>query len=241
MQKHVNLLHLVKSFPTNIFLQNLASIQKRTCPVKFAHLAEKSGKGSISNLSTKVKETPIRSRKLLGTAGVKHIASSPACLLLHFGAGVFKIYTPSGKTTDLKLDGPETVKAMGVSANGGTIGLIVEHEEVAYFVLSLRNDDGTYGEWNRSPKLTIRPSTIAISKAGLAVCISDQVANFWTSAKRGGVLSEFEWSTDISCIAFFENDDPSFAEADAVRRHPDRVGRILLGCSDLLEVAESGR
>ena len=53
MQKHVNLIDLVKSFPTNIYLQNLASIQKRTSPVKFAHLAEKSGKGSISNLSTK--------------------------------------------------------------------------------------------------------------------------------------------------------------------------------------------
>ena len=53
MQKHVNLVDLVKSFPTNIFLQNLASIQKRTSPVKFAHLAEKSEKGSISNLSTK--------------------------------------------------------------------------------------------------------------------------------------------------------------------------------------------
>ena len=54
MQKHVNLVDLVKSFPTNIYLQNLASIQKRASPVKFAHLAEKSGKGSISNLSTKV-------------------------------------------------------------------------------------------------------------------------------------------------------------------------------------------
>ena len=54
MQKHVNLVDLVKSFPTNIYLQNLASIQKRTSPAKFAHLAEKSGKGSISNLSTKV-------------------------------------------------------------------------------------------------------------------------------------------------------------------------------------------
>ena len=53
MQKHVNLVDLVKSFPTNIYLQNLASIQKRTSPVKFAHFAEKSGKGSISNLSTK--------------------------------------------------------------------------------------------------------------------------------------------------------------------------------------------
>ena len=53
MQKHVNLVDLVKSFPTNIFLQDLASIQKRTSPIKFAHLAEKSEKGSTSNLSTK--------------------------------------------------------------------------------------------------------------------------------------------------------------------------------------------
>ena len=53
MQKHVNLVDLVKSFPTNIFLQNLASIQKRTSRIKFAHLAEESEKGSISNLSTK--------------------------------------------------------------------------------------------------------------------------------------------------------------------------------------------
>ena len=60
MQKHVNLVDLVKSFPTNIYLQNLASIQKRTSPVKFAHLAEKSGKGSISNLSTKVKTVAAR-------------------------------------------------------------------------------------------------------------------------------------------------------------------------------------
>ena len=54
MQKHVNLVDLVKSFPTNIYLQNLASIQKRTSSVKFAHLAEKSLKGSISKLSTKI-------------------------------------------------------------------------------------------------------------------------------------------------------------------------------------------
>ena len=55
MQKHVNLVDLVKSFPTNIYLQNVASIQKRTSPLKFAHLAEKSENGSISNLSTKVR------------------------------------------------------------------------------------------------------------------------------------------------------------------------------------------
>ena len=53
MQKHVNLVDLVKSFPTNIYMQNLASIQKRTSTIKLAHLAEKSENGSISNLSTK--------------------------------------------------------------------------------------------------------------------------------------------------------------------------------------------
>ena len=58
MQKHVNLVDLVKSFPTNIYLQNLASIQKITSPVKFVHLAEKTGKGSISNLSTKAMAVP---------------------------------------------------------------------------------------------------------------------------------------------------------------------------------------
>ena len=49
----VNLVDLVKSFPASISLKILASIQKRTRPIKFDHLAEKSDKGSISNLSTK--------------------------------------------------------------------------------------------------------------------------------------------------------------------------------------------
>ena len=59
MQRHVNLVDFVKSFPTSIFLQNLASIQKRKSPIKFAHLAEKSEKGSISNLSTKALAAPL--------------------------------------------------------------------------------------------------------------------------------------------------------------------------------------
>ena len=67
MQKHVNLVDLVKSFPTNILLQNLASIQKRTSPAKSDNLTEKSKKGSISNLSTKVERRrllPQRVRRL---------------------------------------------------------------------------------------------------------------------------------------------------------------------------------
>ena len=66
MQKHVNLVDLVKSFPTNIYLQKSASIQKRTSPVKFAHLAEKSGKGSISSLSTKVRRLEAEVESLRG-------------------------------------------------------------------------------------------------------------------------------------------------------------------------------
>ena len=61
MQKHVNLVDLVKSFPTNIYLQNLAAIQKRTSPIKFAHLAKESDNGSVSNLSNKAERpAPLR-------------------------------------------------------------------------------------------------------------------------------------------------------------------------------------
>ena len=70
MQKHVNLVDLVKSFPTHILLQNLASIQKRTSPIKFAHLAEKSEKGSMSNLSTQ------------GRAAAKNAAGGPLSSLV---------------------------------------------------------------------------------------------------------------------------------------------------------------
>ena len=78
MQKHVNLVDLVKSFPRNIFLQNLASIQKRTSPITFAHLAEKSEKGSISNLSTKV-----------AAAGSLELDAPAAAaeLIMHLGLG----------------------------------------------------------------------------------------------------------------------------------------------------------
>ena len=80
MQKHVNLVDLVKSFPTNIFLQNLASIQKRTNPVKFAHLAEKSENGLISNLSTKSATASATASAKLIPAHVE--AYKPLCMLL---------------------------------------------------------------------------------------------------------------------------------------------------------------
>ena len=70
MQKHVNLVDRVKSFPTNIFLQNLASIQKRASPIKFAHLAEKSENGSTSNFSTGPASRPGAARAPLTARGV---------------------------------------------------------------------------------------------------------------------------------------------------------------------------
>ena len=66
VQKHVNIVDLVKSFPTNILLQNLASIQERPSPLKFADLAEKSEKGSISNLSTKVATMAEKTEQKIG-------------------------------------------------------------------------------------------------------------------------------------------------------------------------------
>ena len=50
MQKHINIVDLVKSFPTNILLQNLASIQPRTSTLKFARspctmVANSAGRG----------------------------------------------------------------------------------------------------------------------------------------------------------------------------------------------------
>ena len=77
MQKHVNLVDLVKSFPTNIFLQNLASIQKRTSPIKFAHLAEKSENCSISNLSTKVQAILCKRRRIATQARALKSTASP--------------------------------------------------------------------------------------------------------------------------------------------------------------------
>jgi hypothetical protein len=178
--------------------------------------------------------TPVRSRTLPGTANVTHAASSPACLVLHLGVGVFKIYTPgSEEIAELKLDGRGKVMAMDVSVTGGTIGIIVAEGiegEDSYLALSSRRTNGTYAPFQRSPMLPISSTKIVISRSGMAVCISDQVATLWSVA-AGDALFDFVWSSDFTCMAFFENPDPSFASAVG-----DRNGRILFGCSDLLEV-----
>ena len=57
VQRCANLVDLEKCLNMNIWLQKSASIRKRTSPLKFDHLAEKSEYASISNLSTKVKNS----------------------------------------------------------------------------------------------------------------------------------------------------------------------------------------
>ena len=99
MQKHVNLVDLVKSFPTNIYLQNLASIQKRTSPVRFAHLAEKSGKGSISNLSTKAEAGTTQSD------GIRFSLTRATCAFLSSVASQASGTTPS-RYLSLGYSGP---------------------------------------------------------------------------------------------------------------------------------------
>ena len=53
MQRIGNLVDLEKRCKMSIWLQNFASIQPRTSPVKFDHLAEKSEKDTVSNLAPK--------------------------------------------------------------------------------------------------------------------------------------------------------------------------------------------
>ena len=53
MQRIANLVVLEKCCKMRIWVQKSASVQKRTSPLKFGDLAEKSGLNSVSNLSTK--------------------------------------------------------------------------------------------------------------------------------------------------------------------------------------------
>ena len=54
VQRNANLVDLEKCCKLRLLSISEVSIQKRTSPLKFAHLAEKSENGSVSNLSTKV-------------------------------------------------------------------------------------------------------------------------------------------------------------------------------------------
>ena len=58
MQKNANLVELEKCCQTHIFLQNLASMQKKTSPIKFAHLAEKSER-KVRHRTFQLREIPL--------------------------------------------------------------------------------------------------------------------------------------------------------------------------------------
>ena len=58
VQKRSHLVDLGESFPRNIYLQTLASIQKRTSPIKFAHLAEKSER-KVRHRTFQLREIPL--------------------------------------------------------------------------------------------------------------------------------------------------------------------------------------
>ena len=53
MQRIGNLVDLEKRCKISTWQQNFASIQPRTSPIKFDHLAEKSEKDTVSNLAPK--------------------------------------------------------------------------------------------------------------------------------------------------------------------------------------------
>ena len=55
VRRRDNLVDLEKCWKMSIWLQKSALIQPRTSPLKFAHLAEKSEKDPVPNLSTKVR------------------------------------------------------------------------------------------------------------------------------------------------------------------------------------------
>ena len=76
MQKHVNRVDLVKSFPTHILLQNLASIQPRTSPVKFARSSGEPGSAASSRAAAR----PAASGELAAL-------STPGKTLEHSSAG----------------------------------------------------------------------------------------------------------------------------------------------------------
>ena len=87
MQKHVNLVDLVKSFPTNIFLKNLASMQKTTILLKFAHLAEKSEKLSMSNTSKSRSRKRVSRKRSIGRAMLPSgFVSDPRAAAPEFGS-----------------------------------------------------------------------------------------------------------------------------------------------------------
>ena len=74
VQRIANLVVLEKCCKMRIWVPKSASMQKRTSPLKFGDLAEKSGLNSVSNLSTKTTSRWLRSRWL------RWLCSSALCV-----------------------------------------------------------------------------------------------------------------------------------------------------------------
>ena len=81
VQRIGNLVDLEKRCNMTIWLQHFASIQPRTSPLKFDHLAEKSEKDSVSNLAPKTRAASAcreraRAHVLARAEALRKVASS---------------------------------------------------------------------------------------------------------------------------------------------------------------------
>ena len=112
MEKYVNLVDLVKSFPASISLKILASIQKRTRPIKFNHLAEKSEKGSLSNLSN----WAVTGR----AAAFFEVVDFAGFFAVVTFAGFFAVMRADGRRTMTQRD-PSSRDRMYLTRSGGRI------------------------------------------------------------------------------------------------------------------------
>ena len=89
-------------------MQNLASIQKRTSPVKFARLAEKSGKGSISNLNQLRYKRLYPQRSLKLYTGDEEFLRARAWPLLRGASLFFLDYLVEHPETGKLVSGPSS-------------------------------------------------------------------------------------------------------------------------------------
>ena len=162
MQKHVNLVDLVKSFPTNIYLQNLASIQKRTSRLKFAHLAGKSEKGSVSNLSTKAAPRAARRRRSCRRPGGRRRLFRRAAV-----RGEGKLFFRSSSA--LARSSPERFERARQKKWCRSRELRMQPQSEEFFILNKRNFVQVWHDVSSSPRTSpITRFSAILSQAALA-------------------------------------------------------------------------
>ena len=91
-----------------IWVQKSVSMQKRTSPLKFGDLAEKSGLNSVSNLSTKVSPCAPRERRAARDPDERQVSLRPAARLPLRQGG-------RGPRRDPARGGPKTLFLNGTS------------------------------------------------------------------------------------------------------------------------------